>query len=120
MDNPSFSEFCKALTAFYVNDDLSPGIIVSQINDPNLSDPSLWYIAVHRYPYAGSRRAERVVVCSQTRMSFGIALLFLWKVWNKVKNLSSEEEYQRLQGLDENGDSVPQTRRRRRRLNSSD
>jgi hypothetical protein len=103
MNNPTFQLFAKALTNFYVNDELSPGLHISAV-DPtrnvsiaNVSDidddnATLWYVAVHRYPYTGERRFERVVVCNASNFSFGIALLLAYREWDQIKDLNPDEE----------------------------
>jgi hypothetical protein len=96
MNTPTFGQFCKELTNFYVNDELSPGLHISAVdgtrNESAYSDPELWYIAVHRYPYTGERRFERTVVCNASNFSFGIALLLAWTDWLKIRDLDPVEE----------------------------
>ncbi len=101
-NNCTFGNFCKALTNFYVNDELSPGVHVSAVDESRnesayagtgaFEEPILWYVAVNRYPYAGERRFERVVVCNASNYSFGIALLLAYTEWIKIKDLNPDEE----------------------------
>ena len=87
MNEPTFHEFTKQLSEFYVDDELCPALHVSYIKDSDR-----WYVAVHRYPHVGFRRQEREVVCGVSRPSFGNALFELYRQWDQIKDLSFEEE----------------------------
>lgn len=90
-DDPTFSDFCRELSEFYVDDELMPGILFSFLRSEDGAKDK-WYLAVHRFPHVGHRRAEREVVCNATRSSFGLALFQLYSMWLSVRDLSWSEE----------------------------
>lgn len=118
--DPTFGQFCKELSQFYVNDELKPALHFSFLNfaETGAGLPDAWYLAVHRYPNGPMHESpeERAVVCTATRASFGLALFELYSSWLRVRNLDSSNEAQAWALLrDAARRSPPQRRRRPRR-----
>lgn len=69
--------FLQALTEYYKNDKIAPGLQMAYLNDKNL-----WYVAVHTFP--GDTIASRKVVAKATDSNFNSAVIKCQEVWESI------------------------------------